>query len=89
MFSSAIGPRTKPVVRALAKPLLDDGLNVWFDEWEIKPGDNITAEIEERLEHSRVLILMWVHAFGSGWAQWEADTFRFRDPLNKERCFIP
>jgi hypothetical protein len=29
------------------------------------------------------------HAFGSDWAQLEAGTFRFRDPLNKERRFIP
>jgi hypothetical protein len=26
---------------------------------------------------------------GSDWAQLEAGTFRFRDPLNKERRFIP
>jgi hypothetical protein len=32
---------------------------------------------------------MSVRAFGSDRAQWEADTFRFRDPLNKERRFIP
>ena len=29
------------------------------------------------------------NAFGSDWAQLEAGTFRFRDPLNKERRFIP
>ena len=27
--------------------------------------------------------------FGSDWAQLEAGTFRFRDPLNRERRFIP
>src|SRR3990172_2183360 len=32
---------------------------------------------------------MSAHAFGSDWAQLEAGTFRFRDPLNKERRFIP
>jgi len=34
------------------------------------------------------------HAFGSNWAQWESGTLRtgqrpFRDPLNKERRFLP
>jgi hypothetical protein len=29
------------------------------------------------------------HAFGSDWAQLESHTFRFRDPLNRERRFIP
>ena len=67
-----------------------DGLKVWFDEWVLKPGDSIPAKIEEGLEHSRVLVLcMSANAFGSDWAQLEAGTFRFRDPLNKERRFIP
>src|SRR6266478_8295654 len=57
---------------------------------ELKPGDSIPAKIEEGLERSRVLVLcMSANAFGSEWAQLEAGTFRFRDPLNKERRFIP
>jgi tetratricopeptide (TPR) repeat protein len=32
---------------------------------------------------------MSANAFGSDWAQLEAGTFRFRDPLNRERRFIP
>src|SRR5947209_20462927 len=82
--------KDKAVVRPLAERLRADGLRVWFDEWEIKPGDSIPAKIEEGLEHSRVLVLcMSANAFGSDWAQLEAGTFRFRDPLNKGRRFIP
>ena len=82
--------RDKAVVRAVAERLRQDGLKVWFDEWVLKPGDSIPAKIEEGLEHSRVLVLcMSANAFGSDWAQLEAGTFRFRDPLNKERRFIP
>jgi small GTP-binding protein len=32
---------------------------------------------------------MSAHAFGSDWAQLESQTFRFRDPLNHQRRFIP
>ena len=82
--------KDKTVVRPLAERLRKDGLKVWFDEWEIKPGHSIPAKIEEGLEHSRVLVLcMSANAFGSDWAQLEAGTFRFRGPLNKERLFIP
>ena len=78
------------MVRAVAERLRQDGLKVWFDEWVLKPGDSIPVKIEEGLEHSRVLVLcMSANAFGSDWAQLEASTFRFRDPLNKERRFIP
>ena len=63
---------------------------MWFDEWVLKPGDSIPARIEEGLERSRVLVLcMSANAFGSDWAQLESGTFRFRDPLNKERRFLP
>ena len=82
--------KDKAVVRAVAERLRQDGLKVWFDEWEIKPGDSIPAKIEEGLEHSRVLVLcMSANAFGSDWAQLEAGTFRFRDPLSQDRRFIP
>jgi hypothetical protein len=80
----------KAVVRAVAERLRADGLRVWLDEWAIKPGDHIQAKIEEGLEHSRVLVLcMSVQAFGSDWTQLESYTYRVRDPLNKERRFIP
>jgi hypothetical protein len=47
--------KDKAVVRPLPERLRKDGLKVWFDEWEIKPGDSIPAKIEEGLEHLRVL----------------------------------
>ena len=93
--------KDKAVVRPLAERSRADGVKVWFDEWVLKPGDSIeknqskTAKIEEGLERSRVLVLcMSAHAFGSDWAQLESGTFRtgqrpFRDPLNKERRFLP
>ena len=82
--------KDKAVVRPFAERLRADGLRVWFDEWVLKAGDSIPAKIEEGLEDSRVLVLcMSAHAFGSDWAQLEAGTFRFRDPLNKERRFLP
>ena len=82
--------KDKATVRNIAERLRSDGLKVWFDEWVIKPGDSIPSKIEEGLEHSRVLVLcMSSNAFGSDWAQLEYQTFRFRDPLNKSRRFIP
>jgi hypothetical protein len=82
--------KDKAVVRAVAERLRADGLRMWFDEWVLKPGDSIPAKIEEGLEHSRVLVLcMSAQAFGSDWTRLESYTFRFRDPLNTERRFIP
>ncbi len=82
--------KDKTRVRVVAERLRMDGLKVWFDEWVIKAGDSIPAKVEEGLEQSRVMVLcMSANAFGSDWAQLESGTFRFRDPLNKKRRFIP
>jgi hypothetical protein len=82
--------KDKEIVRPLAERLRADGLRVWLDEWILKPGDSIPAKIEEGLEQSRVLVLcMSAQAFGSDWTRLESYTFRFRDPLNQQRRFIP
>jgi hypothetical protein len=82
--------KDKATVHALANRLKADGLRVWLDSWEIRPGDSIPAKIEEGLESSVVLVLcMSANAFGSDWTTLESQTFRFRDPLNKNRRFIP
>ena len=80
----------KPVVRELAERLRAAGLRVWFDEWLIRPGDLISARIEEGLEHSAVLLFcMSANAFGSDWVSLEGHTAIFRDPQNLERRFLP
>lgn len=80
----------KNIVREIANRLKNDGLRVWFDEWELRPGDNKSAKIEEGLERSRVLVFcMSANTLGSEWAKLEASTFRFRDPLFSNRRFIP
>ena len=82
--------RDAGIVHDLAERLRDEGLRVWLDTWEIEPGDSIPSRIEAGLEGSTVLVLcMSEHALGSDWAALESQTFRFRDPLNRDRRFIP
>jgi glycosyltransferase involved in cell wall biosynthesis len=82
--------KDKEVVQPIAERLRRDGLKVWFDEWMLRPGDNILAKVEDGLEHSRTIVLcMSANAFESDWAKMEAGSFRFRDPMNKDRRFIP
>jgi len=57
--------KDKTVVRELAARLKKDGIRVWLDEEQIKPGDSIPAKIEEGLERSRVLVFcVSANAFG-------------------------
>ena len=65
--------RDKPRVRGLAEELRDAGLRVWFDEWVIKPGDDIYLAIERGLEAARVQVLcLSPAALGSEWVALDA-----------------
>ena len=71
--------------------LRGDGVRVWFDDWQIQLGDSIPTRIAEGLEGSRVLLLLLLseHFDQSDWTRYEAGTFQFNDPENKQRRFIP
>ena len=61
--------KDKPVVAPLAQRLKADGIVVWFDDWNIRPGDVITEKIREGLEQSRkVLVFMSANTKGADWA---------------------
>lgn len=85
--------KDKDVARDIAERLRKDGLRVWFEDWEIRlltTKEGRRRKIEKGLEHSRVLVLcISKNAFGPEWVQLESGTFRFRDPLNKNRRFVP
>lgn len=48
----------KGVARRLVDELKERGLNVWFDECEIKPGDDFSKAIREGIENSRYCIVL-------------------------------
>lgn len=76
--------------RHLATRLALDGLRIWFDEWEIRPGDNIPLKVSQGVEQARVLVLFMTPAFfASEWTSFESYSAVFRDPMNRERRFIP
>ena len=80
----------KPRVRSLAERLRAADLRVWFDDWIIKPGDDIYLAVEHGLETSRVQVLcLSPEALRSEWVALERSTVLFRDPANAGRRFIP
>jgi hypothetical protein len=77
-------------VRLLAEHLQKAGLRVWFDEWNIKPGDDFLLVINKGLEASRTLIMcLSSDALESDWVDMESHTTLFRSPSNHDRRFIP
>jgi hypothetical protein len=45
--------------RALATLLVAQGEDVWFDEWEIQPGQSLVGGIEQGLGKADAFILVW------------------------------
>jgi len=45
--------RDREVVHELAGRLRGDGLRVWLDDWEIKPGDTCCRELIQQSEHGK------------------------------------
>jgi hypothetical protein len=82
--------KDKKTVHALAERLKKDGLRVWLDAWEIRPGDSIPLKIQRGLEQSRTLLMCMSPAyFDSEWGTLEHHTLLFRNPTNSQRRFIP
>ena len=82
--------KDEAVVLELAQRLRNAGVRVWLDQWEMQIGALNSAKIEYGLENSRLLLLcISAHALGADWVLLESQSFRFRDPLNKERRLIP
>lgn len=66
----------KASARALAVLLVEQGVDVWFDEWDIRPGESIVGGIEEGLADANVFVLLWSKsASASNWVGTEVRAF--------------
>lgn len=78
------------ITEELAMRLKADGVNVWLDNWILRPGDSIQAKIDTGLTGSMCLgLLLSKSSVSSAWTEFEQNSVRFRDPRNTERRFIP
>jgi hypothetical protein len=62
----------KEKVRPLAERLHTDGIDVWFDEWEIRAGDSLVQKIDEGLQGCEVfLVAISEQSVNSRWVREE------------------
>ncbi|HMV08149.1 MAG TPA: toll/interleukin-1 receptor domain-containing protein [Cyclobacteriaceae bacterium] len=65
-------------------------LKVFFDEWDIFPGSDVSNEIEKGIKESRYVgLVMTPEAFKSKWVAFEMSMAIYRDPAARERSIIP
>jgi hypothetical protein len=66
----------KPRVSPFAYRLRADGIDAWLDEWEIGPGDDVAAQINQGLDACQVglVFLSSTEEPGGRWRDAEANT---------------
>lgn len=64
----------KAIVRPVAEYLMAHGIDVWFDEWEINPGDSLRQKMEEGLgEMTHFMVVLTPASIGKPWVALEID----------------
>lgn len=80
----------RQLAQLLAIGLVGRGVSVWFDEWEIRPGDSITGGIEQGLAAADTLALMWSNnAARSKWVGTELRAYLTRRVADESLRIIP
>lgn len=74
VFISHASEDKEEVVRPLAQALRDHGLDVWYDEFELKIGDSLRRKIDGGIARSRFgIVVLSPPFFAKGWPQYELD----------------
>ena len=80
----------KEYARSLAVALAEQGENVWFDEWNIRPGESLTGGIEDGLDKSDIFVLIWSEAAAlSNWVGTEIRAYLRRRVDDSSLRIIP
>jgi len=74
VFISHASEDKDEIVRPLAYALQDEGLSVWYDEFELKIGDSLRRKIDKGLANSKFGIVVLSKEFiKKGWTNYELD----------------
>jgi hypothetical protein len=89
VFISHASEDKDEIVRPLAQALQSGGLEVWYDEFELRIGDSLRQKIDKGLANSRFGIVVLSQAFlGKGWTNYELDGLVTRS-VTGEQILLP
>lgn len=79
----------KTLVRPIAEYLIANGVDVWFDEWEIDPGDSLRQKMEEGLgSMTHFVVVLTETSITKPWVAKEIDVGLVQQVGGKSR-FVP
>ena len=74
VFISHASEDKQAIVRPLAEALRAEGLEVWYDEFELRIGDSLRRKIDAGIARSRFgIVVLSPQFFAKGWPQYELD----------------
>lgn len=89
VFISHASEDKDSIVRSLADALREEGLRVWYDEFELRIGDSLRQKIDRGLANSRFGIVVLSHSFfEKGWPNYELDGIVTR-AVTGEQVLLP
>lgn len=89
VFVSHASDDKEEFVRPFVTALKTEGLNVWYDETELKIGDSLRRSIDNGLKNSKYgIVVLSEHFFKKEWTQKELDGL-FAKEVNGERVILP
>ncbi len=90
MFVSHASEDKDAVARPLAEELRGRGLNVWYDEYELRIGDSLLRKIDEGLANSRrAIVILSPNFFAKHWAGEELAGLSALEAASGERRLLP
>jgi len=80
----------KEAALRIATALRQSGIGVWFDDWEIQPGDSLAAHVASTIAAKDVLVILLSRAsVGSPWLRQEIMPVLNRDLSSRAITVIP
>ncbi|MBV8523710.1 MAG: toll/interleukin-1 receptor domain-containing protein, partial [Acetobacteraceae bacterium] len=81
--------KDKPAVEAFATALRERGIDAWLDKWEIGPGDDIVASINQGLDQADAGIIAFSkHSRESRWVEAEVSYLTY-SRIKETKKLIP
>lgn len=80
----------KQLAREIAEALQQRSIEVWYDEWELRPGDNLIELINQGISSADALVVLVSDEFGkSKWAQHELSTWLLSETGHNRKVVLP
>ena len=90
VFICHAGEDKDSLVRPLARALREHRVEVWYDEFCLRPGDSLRRAIDKGLASSRLgVVVLSPSFFAKSWPQWELDGLVQRELAASDPVIIP